>query len=356
MPVPYSRTGPTDHHRGSGPDAGRLDTRPLRVYPSTTLEGRGASMSGVETQEVDNLAHGDISGSVGNPSDPTRPPAPGMDRLPTRRELRAAESAAAFRPRRDSATRTLQAPAPRLTPAPVGRSRRTKAANAVVMTFVTGLVGVMAIPAYAAGSQLEHTTSAEGVSLQDYSAANAQVVTADNASSAPVEEEGFTATSVAELSAQKAAAARAALAEQRRTQLASSATSYTGESADQLAQNPIYQGTSASGVSAVARQYLGVPYVFGGETPAGFDCSGLVKYVFAQFGLNLPHSVRAQHNAGTVVSREDARPGDIVVWNDFSHDGIYTGNGIFIDAPKPGDHVKERPIWSTNVHFVRLLG
>jgi cell wall-associated NlpC family hydrolase len=313
-------------------------------------------MSGVETQEVDNLAHGDISGSVGNPSDPTRPPAPGMDRLPTRRELRAAESAKAVRPRRDSATRTLETPAPRLTPAPVGRSRRTKAANAVVMTFVTGLVGVMAIPAYAAGSQLESTTSAEGVSLQDYSAANAQVVTADNASSAPVEEEGFTATSVAELNAQKAAAARAALAEQRRTQLASTATSYTGASATQLAQNPIYQGTSASGVSAVARQYLGVPYVFGGETPAGFDCSGLVKYVFAQFGLNLPHSVRAQHNAGTVVSREDARPGDIVVWNDFSHDGIYTGNGIFIDAPKPGDHVKERPIWSTNVHFVRLLG
>jgi cell wall-associated NlpC family hydrolase len=312
-------------------------------------------MSGVETQEVDNLAHGDISGSVGNPSDPTRPPAPGMDRLPTRRELRAAESAKAVRPRRDSATRTLEAPAPRLSPAPVGRSRRTKAANAVVMTFVTGLVGVMAIPAYAAGSQLESTTSAEGVSLQDYSAANAQVVTADNASSAPVEEEGFTATSVAELNAQKAAAARAALAEQRRTQLASTATSYTGASATQLAQNPIYQGTSASGVSAVARQYLGVPYVFGGETPAGFDCSGLVKYVFAQFGLNLPHSVRAQHNAGTVVSREDARPGDIVVWTDFSH-GIYTGNGIFIDAPKPGDHVKERPIWSTNVHFVRLLG
>ncbi|WP_258071838.1 C40 family peptidase [Clavibacter michiganensis] len=279
-----------------------------------------------------------------------------MDRLPTRRELRAAENAKAVRPRRDSATRTLQTPAPRLSPAPTGRSRRTKAANAVVMTFVTGLVGVMAIPAYAAGSSLETTTSAEGTSLQDYTAANAQVVTADSASSAPVEEEGFTATSVAELNEQKAAAARAALAEQRRTQLASTATSYTGASATQLASNPIYQGTSASGVSAVARQYLGVPYVFGGETPAGFDCSGLVKYVFAQFGLNLPHSVRAQHNAGRVVSRAEALPGDIVVWNDFSHDGIYTGNGIFIDAPKPGDHVKERPIWSQNVHFVRLLG
>jgi cell wall-associated NlpC family hydrolase len=317
-------------------------------------------MPGVETQEVHNLIHGDISGSVGNPSDPTRPPAPGMDRLPTRRELRAAETAKAVRPRRDSATRTLQAPAPRLTPAPVGRSRRTKAANAVVMTFVTGLVGVMAIPAYAAGSQLEHTATAEGTSLQDYTAANAQVVTADSATSTPVEEEGFTATSVAELNAAKAAAAQAALAEQRRVQLASTATTYTGASAAQIAANPVYQtpptSAAAGGVAAVARQYLGVPYVFGGETPAGFDCSGLVKYVFAQFGLNLPHSVRAQHNAGVVVSRADARPGDIVVWNDFSHDGIYTGNGIFIDAPKPGDRVKERPIWSQNVHFVRLLG
>ncbi len=314
-------------------------------------------MSGVETQEVDNLAHGDISGSVGNPSDPTRPPAPGMDRLPTRRELRAAETAKAVRPRRDSATRTLQAPAPRLSPAPapVGRSRRTKAANAVVMTFVTGLVGVMAIPAYAAGSQLEHTSSAEGVSLQDYTAATAQVVTADNASSAPVEE-GFTATSVADLNAQKAEAARAALAEQRRTQLASSATTYNGASASQLAQNPIYPGTSATGVAAVARQYLGVPYVFGGNTPAGFDCSGLVQYVFAQFGLNLPHSVRAQGAAGVTVPASQARAGDIVVWNDGSHDGIYTGNGIMIDAPKPGDHVKERPVWSSNVHYVRLLG
>jgi cell wall-associated NlpC family hydrolase len=302
-------------------------------------------MPGVETQEVHNLIHGDISGSVGNPSDPTRPPAPGMDRLPSRRELRAAETAKAVRPRRDSATRTLQAPAPRLTPAPVGRSRRTKAANAVVMTFVTGLVGVMAIPAYAAGSQLEHTATAEGTSLQDYTAANAQVVTADSATSTPVEEEGFTATSVAELNAAKAAAEQAALAEQRRVQLASTATTYTGASAAQIAANPVYQtpptSAAAGGVAAVARQYLGVPYV---------------KYVFAQFGLNLAHSVRAQGNAGTIVSRADARPGDIVVWNDFSHDGIYTGNGIFIDAPKPGDRVKERPIWSQNVHFVRLLG
>jgi cell wall-associated NlpC family hydrolase len=306
------------------------------------------------------LIHGDISGSVGNPSDPTRPPAPGMDRLPTRRELRAAENAKAVRPRRDSASRTLEAPAPRMTPAPAaGRSRRTKAANAVVMTLVTGVIGVMALPAYASTASLgQPTANVAGASLQDYTAANAQVVTADDATSAPVEEEGFTATSVAELNAAKAAAEQAALAEQRRTQLASTATSYTGASAKQIAQNPVYQGSSSSagGVASVARQYLGVPYVFGGETPAGFDCSGLVKYVFAQFGLNLPHSVRAQHNAGTVVSREDARPGDIVVWNDFSHDGIYTGNGIFIDAPKPGDHVKERPIWSTNVHFVRLLG
>jgi len=313
-------------------------------------------MPGVETQEVDNLAHGDISGSVGNPSDPTRPPAPGMDRLPTRRELRAAETAKAVRPRRDSAARTLQVPAPRVSPAPAPRSRRTKTANVFVMTVVTGVIGALALPAYATGASLEHTASVKGTSLQDYSAANAQVVNADNASSAPVDEEGFTATSVAELSAQKAEAARAALADQRRTQLASSATSFTGASASQLAQNPIYPGTSATGVAAVARQYLGVPYVFGGNQPNGFDCSGLVQYVFAQFGLNLPHSVRAQGAAGVTVPASEARAGDIVVWNDGSHDGIYTGNGIMIDAPKPGDHVKERPVWSSNVHYVRLLG
>jgi cell wall-associated NlpC family hydrolase len=313
-------------------------------------------MSGVETQEVDNLAHGDISGSVGNPSDPTRPPAPGMDRLPTRRELRAAESAKAVRPRRDSATRTLATPAPRLTPAPAGRSRRTKAANAVVMTFVTGLVGVMAIPAYAAGSSLERTSSAEGASLQDYTAANAQVVTADSASSAPVEEEGFTATSVAELNAQKAAAAQAALAEQRRTQLASSATTYTGATASEILANPVYASATAESIVAVARQYKGVPYVFGGATPAGFDCSGLVQYVFAQFGVSLAHSVRAQGAAGVRVSAAEARAGDIVVWNNGSHDGILTSNSTMIDAPKPGDHVKERPIWSRDVYFVRLIG
>jgi cell wall-associated NlpC family hydrolase len=317
-------------------------------------------MPGIETQEVDNLAHGDISGSVGNPNDTTRPSASEMDRLPTRRELRAAENAKTVRPRRDSATRTLAVPAPRLVPAPTGRSRRTKAANAVVMTLVTGLVGVMAIPAYAAGSSLENTATAEGASLQDYTAANAQVVTAEDASSAPVEEEGFTATSVAELNAQKAAAEQAALAEQRRTQLAATAITYTGASAKEIAANPVYQVApstgAASGVAAVARQYLGVPYVFGGETPAGFDCSGLVKYVFAQFGLNLPHSVSGQRAAGREVSRANALPGDIVVWNNGSHDGIYTGNGIFIDAPKPGDHVKERPIWSKDVRFYRLLG
>ncbi|KZC95263.1 hydrolase [Clavibacter tessellarius] len=312
-------------------------------------------MPGVETQEVDNLAHGDISGSVGNPSDPTRPPAPGMDRLPTRRELRAAEAAQAVRPRRDSAARTLQAPAPRVSTAPAARSRRTKTANVFVMTVVTGVIGALALPAYATGASIEHTANVKGTSLQDYTAANAQVVTADNASSAPVEA-GFTATSVAELNAQKADAARSALAQQRRTQLASSVTNYTGASASQLAQNPIYPGTSATGVAAVARQYLGTPYVLGGNSPAGFDCSGLVQYVFAQFGLDLPHSVRAQGAAGVTVPESEARAGDIVVWNDGSHDGIYTGNGIMIDAPKPGDHVKERPVWSSNVHYVRLLG
>ncbi|MEJ1229882.1 MAG: NlpC/P60 family protein [Galbitalea sp.] len=72
-------------------------------------------------------------------------------------------------------------------------------------------------------------------------------------------------------------------------------------------------------------QYLGVPYVFGGESPAGFDCSGLVAYVFAQFGISLPHSSMLQGEMGTRIPYSQALPGDVVVMHGGSHVGIYIG-------------------------------
>jgi len=94
------------------------------------------------------------------------------------------------------------------------------------------------------------------------------------------------------------------------------------------------------GVVGIAMHYLGVPYVWGGSTPRGFDCSGLVMYVYAQIGVSLPHSSYAQAAMGTPVSMSQLQPGDLVFFTGASHVGIYIGGGQFIHAPHTGDVVK----------------
>jgi cell wall-associated NlpC family hydrolase len=94
------------------------------------------------------------------------------------------------------------------------------------------------------------------------------------------------------------------------------------------------------GVVGIAMQYLGVPYVWGGASPRGFDCSGLVMYVFAQIGVSLPHSSYAQFGMGSPVGIGELQPGDIVFFAGASHEGIYIGGGQFIHAPHTGDVVK----------------
>jgi cell wall-associated NlpC family hydrolase len=94
------------------------------------------------------------------------------------------------------------------------------------------------------------------------------------------------------------------------------------------------------GVVGIAMQYLGTPYVWGGASPGGFDCSGLVMYVYAQVGVSLPHSSYAQYGAGVPVSMSDLQPGDLVFFYGLGHVGIYVGGGNFIHAPHTGDVVK----------------
>lgn len=95
-----------------------------------------------------------------------------------------------------------------------------------------------------------------------------------------------------------------------------------------------------SGVVGIAMQYLGVPYRWGGASPSGFDCSGLVMYVYAQVGVSLPHSSYSQYGMGTPVSRDQLQPGDLVFFDGLGHEGIYVGGGSFIHAPHTGDVVK----------------
>ena len=94
------------------------------------------------------------------------------------------------------------------------------------------------------------------------------------------------------------------------------------------------------GVVGIAMRYLGVPYVWGGSSPRGFDCSGFVAYVFAQIGVSLPHSSYAMFGMGTPVSIGDLQPGDLVFFTGASHMGIYIGGGQFIHSPHTGDVVK----------------
>ncbi len=93
-----------------------------------------------------------------------------------------------------------------------------------------------------------------------------------------------------------------------------------------------------SAAVGIAEKYLGVPYVWGGASPSGFDCSGLVMYVYAQLGVSLPHYTVSQYNyANSVyVPRSELEPGDLVFFDGLGHVGIYIGNNEFIHAPHTG--------------------
>jgi peptidoglycan endopeptidase LytE len=103
---------------------------------------------------------------------------------------------------------------------------------------------------------------------------------------------------------------------------------------------------SASALINKARSYLGTPYVWGGETPQGFDCSGFTQYMYKTAGINLPRVSSQQGNFGKHIPLSQLKPGDLVAWDNSSrnagadHVAIYIGNNQVIHAPKPGDHVK----------------
>ena len=98
-------------------------------------------------------------------------------------------------------------------------------------------------------------------------------------------------------------------------------------------------------VAHLARRFVGVTYVWGGESPAsGFDCSGLVRYVFGRLGVSLPHNAAAQFGYGRPVSRGSLELGDLVFFSALGHVGIYMGHGRFVHAPYSGARVRVEPL------------
>ena len=147
--------------------------------------------------------------------------------------------------------------------------------------------------------------------------------------------EGMTAgikADINRLQAQQAAAAKAAA-----DAAAAAASGGSGGGGGGVVVDPGGSGNSA--VVAIAQRYLGVPYVYGGASPSGFDCSGLVMYCYAQVGIGLSHGATDQQRASTPVPISALQPGDLVFFGSASysyHVGIYVGGGSMINAPHTG--------------------
>ena len=139
----------------------------------------------------------------------------------------------------------------------------------------------------------------------------------------------------------RARLSRATLQAQDQSVQASDALLVTGSATEVLAPAP---PSRYGGVVGIAMQYLGIPYVWGGSSPSGFDCSGFSMYVFAQVGVSLPHHAASQYGIGTPVSRDALEAGDLVFFNGLGHMGIYIGGGQFIHSPHTGDVVKISPL------------
>jgi cell wall-associated NlpC family hydrolase len=141
---------------------------------------------------------------------------------------------------------------------------------------------------------------------------------------------------------------------------ASTATSSSSSNSSDTASESSASSTGASvpasangsQIVSIAARYVGVPYVSGGTSPGGFDCSGFTQYVFAQAGISLPRSSADQRYAGTVVPASQAQPGDLI-WTP-GHIAIYAGDGTQIDAPRPGKTIQFRSIWQSNPTFIRV--
>jgi peptidoglycan DL-endopeptidase CwlO len=214
---------------------------------------------------------------------------------------------------------------------------------AIMAVAVPAIFCTVALPAYAAHNASTAASTAAGADataqLEQLKNADAQsAAVADDVTVAATGRDAFSATSEAEI---------------KRAQLRAAMLAYRGPSVRALLANPPYPNFNLDQVVAVAKQYVGVPYVYGGASPAGFDCSGFTQYVYAQFGVALPHSSSRQGSGGTAIAASAALPGDLVVMDGGGHVGIYLGGDMMIDAPRAGENVEVRAIYTSNHWFVR---
>ncbi|MFM8927481.1 MAG: C40 family peptidase [Rhodoluna sp.] len=208
--------------------------------------------------------------------------------------------------------------------------------NTLVMTFNAGVIATVALPAYAFSPAV---TAVSGLTSAN---SDSQTITLLRETAVNYERGSIGMMSSEDI---------------LRMTNRNNYLSYKGLTAIDYAQSPNYESLNPEDILKVAQKYVGVPYVLGGELPTGLDCSGYTRLVFSEFGILLPHSVVAQSYDPRVrrIPRSFARPGDLVIMTNLSHQGIYAGNGMFYHAPQRGDRVKLAPIFTDNYYIARVV-
>ncbi|WP_179394460.1 NlpC/P60 family protein [Lacticaseibacillus absianus] len=185
------------------------------------------------------------------------------------------------------------------------------------------------------------------VTLKADSAKAAQALAkkiADNKDAvAALEKKQSEAAAAALKAVQAAAAAKAAATKTVTTTTTTVSTGQANVNTPSTPSTPTVVGGGSSALAGIAVKYLGIPYVYGGTTPSGFDCSGFVQYVARQAGISLPRVSQSQSLVGTVIPVSQMQAGDLVFWGgrgSAHHVGIAISNSSYVHAPHTGDVVK----------------
>ena len=214
----------------------------------------------------------------------------------------------------------------------ISRSAKPAAKASAVLVVSGGMVASFALPASAA-------TRAVMVKAKGAGAAEVQALAAPSAAQAPLVSPAFGNIGFSGVDKPKPAV--------RATTLSSS------RSATRIPLTNVAPAPASAGVLGIAASLAGIPYLYGGTTTAGFDCSGFTQYVFNQIGISLPRTAEQQRQATTPVS--NPQPGDLVFFGvPAYHNGIYAGNGMMWDAPRTGRTVGLHSIWSGTVTYGRV--
>lgn len=158
--------------------------------------------------------------------------------------------------------------------------------------------------------------------------------------------------------ADKAAAAAKAVKTASAAKVTATVTTTNNNKGNSSSATPSIPSVSGGSIASNAARYIDVPYVWGGASPAGFDCSGLIWYAAKQAGIDLPRVSQAQSTLGTYVSVNNLQAGDLVFWGGVGsahHVGIYIGNGQYIHAPTTGQNVKVGTLQYYRPDFGRRL-